>query len=336
VDISLGTGGWLAHNVDWILTNRYGDSKDHALLLQVLLRAAGVQAVPVLINTGEQYTLPELPSRYSFNHVMVYLPVLELFADSTSADTPFGELPGFDLDKPVAIALPKGGQMFHTPVTTAEKNTLTSRARWKIEANGNATLDLQIDGSGPRAADLQDRLQQLRARGGLQVVRQILENSGFRGRGTIQYGKLQQGQWAQPVHLQMEMQGMLPEPHGGVINPNPPLAALPVSIRSQYDFVAMARSYSQRCMPVRVREEFEMQFSPAFTLSRVPDNVALDSEAGVRFTAEYHMSANTLTGVRTLVLSQARHVCTPQDYARRKPVFDQITRQLKSTLLYQQ
>ena len=85
-----------------------------------------------------------------------------------------------------------------------------------------------------------------------------------------------------------------------------------------------------------MRESFELEFSPAFTLSRIPENTDVQSADGVHFSAEYHLNGNTLSGVRTLVLSQPHPVCTPQDYALRKPLFDRITQHLKSTLLYQQ
>lgn len=336
VDISLGAGGWRAHGVDWILATRFGDCKDHALLLQVLLKAVDIQAVPVLVNTGGQYRLPELPSRHSFNHVMVYLPELQVFADPSSALSAWGELPWPDQDRPVAVALIEGGRILHTPVGRPEKNTVVSRSVWKIDANGHATLALHIDATGFSALELKERMQQLRAQAGNQLVRQIIQDSGLQGAGTLQSPQSSAASNTFSVALQMDLRGLLADKGLGVINPNPLLSVLPVYVRSQYHAAAAMRVYAQRCMPVSVREEFELQFNPVFQLSRVPENVDLQNEDGVRFTAQYRLDGNTLKGVRTLVLSQPRHVCTPQDYAKRKPTFDQITRHLKSTLLYQQ
>jgi hypothetical protein len=62
----------------------------------------------------------------------------------------------------------------------------------------------------------------------------------------------------------------------------------------------------------------------------------LDGDDGVRFTAEYHRKGNTVRGTRTLVLSQKRNVCAPEDYAKRKPSFDLISRHLRTNVLYQQ
>jgi transglutaminase-like putative cysteine protease len=336
VDIGLGSSGWQAHGADWILARRLGDSKDHALLMQVLLKAVDVQAVPALINTAGQYRLPELPSRHSFNHVIVYVPEFNLFADSTSTASAWGELPWLEQDRPVAVALAEGARILQTPAGTPEQNTLVSRSRWKIDANGNATLDLQVDATGYSALELQDRLQFQGSQAGNQLVRHIVQDSGFKGTGKLQKARASGASLPFSLALQLDLRGVLADKGLGVVNPNPPLAALPVYVRSQNHSSAAMRTYAQRCLPVSVREEFEVQFSPAFALSRVPDPAELHNEDGVRFTAEYRLEGNTLKGVRTLVLSQPRHVCTPQDYARRKPTFDQITRLLKSTLLYQQ
>lgn len=335
VAVDLGTGGWRAHAVDWVLLSRYGDCKDHSVLLQTMLQAANIQAVPVLLNTGGQYSLPELPSSYSFNHAMVYLPQLEVFVDSTSTAA-FGELPWVDLDKPVAVALRDGAQIMRTPVGSAQKNTMTTRSLWKIAQNGSATLELRIDASGPVSEELKERLQQMRAEAGNQMVRQIIQDSGFKGTGNLTYPAVPTGSKTQSVRLQMDLRGVLPDKDVGVINPNPPFSALPIFIRSQYNYAAASRAYSQPCVPVSVREEFEMQFSPSFKLSRIPENFQFQDDDGVRFSAEYQLIGNTLKGVRTLVQSQPRHVCTPEDYAKRKPAFDVVTRQLKNTLLYQQ
>jgi hypothetical protein len=96
------------------------------------------------------------------------------------------------------------------------------------------------------------------------------------------------------------------------------------------------REYAVECTPKTVREEFELRFDPAFKLSHMPKNMALDGEDGVRFTAQYQRQGNTVRGTRTLVLSQKRNVCAPADYAKRKPSFDLISKHLRSNVLYQQ
>jgi hypothetical protein len=120
------------------------------------------------------------------------------------------------------------------------------------------------------------------------------------------------------------------------LNPNPRLTALPIYVGVGDTYYAAMREYALECTPNTVREEFELQFDPAFKLSHVPKNMELNNEDGIHFVSEYKLEGNTLRGTRTMVLSQKRNVCSPTDYAKRKPSFDLITKHLKAKLLYQQ
>lgn len=53
--------------------NKYGDCKDHAVLVQQMLKAAGVPAYLALLNTIEPVR-ENLPSLDQFNHMVVYIP----------------------------------------------------------------------------------------------------------------------------------------------------------------------------------------------------------------------------------------------------------------------
>jgi hypothetical protein len=54
---------------------RYGDCKDHALLLHQLLKAAGVKSLLALVDTNWRLQ-PALPSLDQFNHMVVHVPAL--------------------------------------------------------------------------------------------------------------------------------------------------------------------------------------------------------------------------------------------------------------------
>ncbi|MBN1553691.1 MAG: DUF3857 domain-containing protein [Phycisphaerae bacterium] len=96
--IAFGRRARIPNPTDVILANRYGDCKDHSLLLTQLLRACAIPAKLVLVNTGE--TIEEnLPSMDQFDHmiVMVDLPGRPRFLDMTNKE--------FDLNQPVPTGL---------------------------------------------------------------------------------------------------------------------------------------------------------------------------------------------------------------------------------------
>jgi len=93
VAVFLGNGGYEPHEAIKILENDYGDCKDHAVLLEALLKAKGIASTPVLIDSGNRYRAPETATPALFNHVLSYLPEFELYVDSTAGTASLGTLP---------------------------------------------------------------------------------------------------------------------------------------------------------------------------------------------------------------------------------------------------
>src|SRR5207237_601886 len=71
--IEFGRGARIPRAPQEVLRHRYGDCKDHALLLYHLLRNAGTEARLALVRTGSPVRR-ELPSLDQFDHMVVYLP----------------------------------------------------------------------------------------------------------------------------------------------------------------------------------------------------------------------------------------------------------------------
>ncbi|MGA7616221.1 MAG: DUF3857 domain-containing protein [Thermoanaerobaculia bacterium] len=72
--IEIGPNTHQPHPPDQVLRQRFGDCKDKALLLTVLLQKLGFQARPALVNTTARETLDEvLPSPFAFDHVIVHV-----------------------------------------------------------------------------------------------------------------------------------------------------------------------------------------------------------------------------------------------------------------------
>ncbi|MDE2184915.1 MAG: DUF3857 domain-containing transglutaminase family protein, partial [Alphaproteobacteria bacterium] len=93
VQIVLGAGGFTPHLAKDVLANRFGDCKDHTVLLEALLKAKGIASTPVLIRAGIMaYKLSSAPSPHAFDHVITYLPEFNLYVDSTAGIAPFGVL----------------------------------------------------------------------------------------------------------------------------------------------------------------------------------------------------------------------------------------------------
>jgi len=71
--IEFGVRAQIPNTAAKTLSNRYGDCKDHALLLHQLLKSAGIASNLVLVNTGWEVH-KSLPALGQFNHMILYVP----------------------------------------------------------------------------------------------------------------------------------------------------------------------------------------------------------------------------------------------------------------------
>lgn len=83
--IEFGRRASIPNSCDVIIKNRYGDCKDHAILLHMLLKAISVESNLVLVNSDEENIKQSLPDMEQFNHMIVYLPRCKggIFIDPT-------------------------------------------------------------------------------------------------------------------------------------------------------------------------------------------------------------------------------------------------------------
>ncbi len=109
----LGRASVVPNPAQRTLDDRQGDCKDHALLFEALLASVGVDSSPVMVNAGNAYRIPSVPTVGVLNHVMTWIPALQTFADSSARSIEFGDLPTVVSDKPVLIT--KTGELSRTP-----------------------------------------------------------------------------------------------------------------------------------------------------------------------------------------------------------------------------
>ena len=88
------------NDADQVMTKGYGDDKDHAVLLYALLASGGIPAEFVLLNSTNDATIADPPNIRPMNHLILFLPSLEVYINSTIPTAPFGILPFGELGKP--------------------------------------------------------------------------------------------------------------------------------------------------------------------------------------------------------------------------------------------
>ncbi|MBQ3810341.1 MAG: DUF3857 domain-containing protein [Kiritimatiellae bacterium] len=134
--------GYEPHDVSLTFANRYGVCRDKAALLVAMLRMAGIDAWPVLINVGPRKD-PQVPQPY-FNHAIVAADSGDpanpyLLMDPTS-ETTRSLLPEYLCEMSYLVARDEGETIRETPPLPVEGNLLQANTVFTL--NGDASADV--------------------------------------------------------------------------------------------------------------------------------------------------------------------------------------------------
>jgi hypothetical protein len=187
VAIFLGNGGYVPHAAADILESGYGDCKDHVVLLEALLKAKGIASVPVLINSGNRYRLPEAANPAAFNHALSYLPEFDFYVDSTAEVAPFGTLLAGEYGKPVAVADEARAGLGTLPLVAAEENEETLQTTAELMADGTVSGRTTTTATGPFSITLRLAAAGIEASGREKMAATQLTRLGWAGKGSYDF-----------------------------------------------------------------------------------------------------------------------------------------------------
>ncbi|WP_242539825.1 DUF3857 domain-containing transglutaminase family protein [Trinickia mobilis] len=183
VALFLGETAAMPHRVTDILRNRYGDCKDHVALYGALLAAVGIRSEPALIGLGPVYTLPSVPGfgATAINHVIVWIPDLKVFADTTAGGTGFGDLPPILMDRPALLV--DEGVLARTPAT--EPRGRTARLQIGIADSGDARYAYRVEDSGWTAELERNMFRRATQQRVQQIAFDRLKQTGLQGTARL-------------------------------------------------------------------------------------------------------------------------------------------------------
>ena len=187
VAVFLGNGGYEPHEAAKILENGYGDCKDHVVLLEALLKARGIESLPVLADTGNRYRAPEAATPALFNHVLSYLPEFDIYADSTVGMAPFGTLPITEYGKPVAIATEPGAPLATLPLIASEENEEKLQTTAQLMADGTVSGQSTTVASGSFGVKLRQLAASVEMGGPERWAESYFKSLGWPGKASFQF-----------------------------------------------------------------------------------------------------------------------------------------------------
>ena len=309
VSLDIGTGGFVPVPAQTVLEHRYGDCKGMSVLLEALLRSVGIDSSPALVNSGRAMRLPELAIVDPFNHVITYVPSLNLYLDATARFAPMGTLPEEVMDKPVLLTA--SGQEGRTPRTSPETDTVHSRTWMQVTDTGEVWGSSHAAMRGAEEVNSRSvQFDNLNKRPQA-VARSYLARFGETGDGRIEV--------PDPLDLDIPWEVKATFELDPVLNiPGPSAMAIPVGIApGLFRWMSTRRPPTERrfpfvCSAYAAREEAELRLPHNVRIQRIPPDATF-RQGPLQFSTRYRRAGQLVTVVREFSARYPSHTCAVRD-----------------------
>lgn len=330
---AVGVGSVVPHAADTVLANRMGDCKDHTALLQALLAAKGIASTPALINSVNAYTLPKVACIGVFNHVINYIPSLDLYADSTSEYTPFGSLPIGDQGKPVVQTTDFSG-IRRTPVVKWDADGQSATTVMNINPDGSADGETEVDAKGELAEGARYSMTYLQPNMEDSAMRQALAGNGFTGTGIVVKGDLKDLTDSYRFAGKFKISDALNLPGPGAMYIRSPFEGDGTFARWLTPAETPDPTVDFVCAGGFGREELTIRLPRDLKVTAIPRDVEMKGKY-ITYKAAYREKDGTITAVREIEDHSPAPVCTPAVQAEYKKFATGIKKDLRAQLLYE-
>ena len=187
--IEFGSGARVPNSASTVLANKFGDCKDHSLLLTQLLQAAGNDAELALVRT-DGHVVESLPSFDQFNHMLVYLPGYRggQFIDCTDKNAAVEQLVPLGLAGRQALVLGDSDSRFVAVPNTGEGNLVESNRSLRILNDTDLSIEETLHLKGYLAANLRGLLSEIQP---ANCAAELQKQLGVRAGGPLQVQKVE-------------------------------------------------------------------------------------------------------------------------------------------------
>lgn len=330
----IGLGAVVPRDQDFVLDNRIGDCKDHATLLQALLAAKGIEATQALINSGTAYTLAPVPVASAVNHVLNYLPGLDLYLDATAKGIAFGELPYSIAGKPV-LRVDRPDLPARTPTPAKLANRQRMETQVVIAEDGSLKGTMKVELAGRPAMEFRAGSRDLTEKDAGEMVKKVFERMGVRASGSFRQDDPKPLRSQHAYYVEIDAKQAVPMPGafalGAFFVTPQPVFALVGSANAPED---IADEGEGLCLGGRSEESYRIEFPKTVKVLAKPQDLKLESN-GSRYEATYRLEGNVLYAHRVIEDATTGPVCSIaynkaySDFARK------VVPNLKAQVVYQ-
>lgn len=327
VGVYLGPGGVVPHAAASVLANRYGDCKDHATLLEALLASAGIDSTVALVNNGDAYRLPDVPTLGVLNHAIVYVPSLQLYLDPTAETVAGGFLPSSLLGKPAVLA--RSGEFAMIPFfQQARSRTFT---QFDIQPDGSSRFKVTRTSSGAQAEPYRRVVRATPPAERERFVERMLQGLGQQGGGVLEPGDTEGAADDYTLSFRGASNGFtqLPGPSGLATTYNfwgglgDAVFAFTQEPARRQDFV---------CPAIDAEDELRFHLPKRSQVLALPRATRVE-DANFAYRSRYERRGALVTVRRQLKFRHTAATCSPDDYRRMRPALERMLRDLRSQVV---
>jgi hypothetical protein len=274
--------------------------------------------------------MPKVGNPGLFDHVITYLPALNLYVDSTARLTPFGVLPFGDSDKPVVLTALN--RVDRTPPVLANGNSTRTVAKLTVHSDGSieGTSEVILSGIsevGARSARFGDRSYPES-----QIVKNLLSRFGETGSGSMSYEDPEDIGVPFSISARFEL-----DPISNL--PGPAAMRIPVGLatgalaRMAVDKPAKTQGHAWPCTSRTIQESYSIEFPSGVSILGVPPGTTYHDDQ-IDFRSSYRRAGHQVLVERDLVVQRPSQVCSPQDWNHWRAFHTQLERDVRSQILY--
>lgn len=329
VGIDVGSSGFEPHTADEILANQYGDCKDHTVLLESLLLAVGIPSSPALINISDSYQLPKLAGTH-FDHVITYVPSLNVYLDSTAQFVEFGTLPPSEQGKPTLLT--QNGETRTTPYSSSKRDYTLTHTKLRLMPDGKVVGTTKYQPHGSYTYSSRSAQFSYEDRDSQSVVDGLLAKFQESGTGELKHPDPTDLSTRWMVESKFELDPVINLPGRSAF-------AVPTGLAPGYiKLIAKERPFLNRRYPYvcgsdRHIENIELTLPNNVRVSQVPGGITADISA-IHYKSTYKLSGNTLKVTREFSEEIHKDNCAPSknDTTERLIMIDAIKSDLRSQI----
>jgi transglutaminase-like putative cysteine protease len=308
-DHLVGLGAVVPREQAFVIDNKMGDCKDHTTLLQAMLTAVGIPSTQALVHVGPIYSLPRIPLSTVMNHVVTYVPELNLYLDSTSSDTPFGLVPQGLEDKPT-LHVDQFSSTSKIPPSPVGAHQQSVKTKLIVGEDGSVDGEMQVQLKGHFAAEERSSFRGWPKESQVRFVKDALRRMQLKGDGSISF--------EDPTPLTSEFTWSVKFKAEGVFNigggiiPTTPFFNTRAPVLSFLgNALAPAVRENAVCRNGVTVEELEVVLPKTMTISYLPKDAEVNDSL-LRFRATQRLDGTTLRVLRSLEDLTPAGVCPPR------------------------